>query len=100
MPSNKDIKNSWEKITLNSSYNQVIKYLNIYQYTKVMRIDDIGQYRQSGEIIDIFSPINDKPIRLNFNGDKIDTIKNIDIATQLSESKEKIFIYVQTTYTL
>ncbi len=46
-----------------------------------------GQFAMRGDILDIYSFGNDKPYRLEFFGEEIDSIRIFDPATQLSERK-------------
>ncbi len=48
-----------------------------------------GQFAMRGGILDIYSFGNDKPYRLEFFGDEIDSIRIFDPATQLSERRLK-----------
>jgi len=86
IPELDDVINSWSNVTLKSKYEDIIKILNKYNYTKVSKIEEPGQFRISGSIIDFFSITSDKPIRVNFFGDTIETLKEFDIRTQISES--------------
>lgn len=63
-------------------------------YERVDIVEGRGQFAQRGGIIDIFSPIDEEPIRIEFFGDEIDTIRSFDILTQRSQSKvDKTVIY-------
>jgi len=86
IPKLDDVIKSWSNVTLKSKYTDIINILNKYNYTKVSKIEEPGQFRISGSIIDFFSITSDKPIRLNFFGDSIETLKEFDIRTQISES--------------
>lgn len=53
-------------------------------YEQVNKIDQTLQFASRGDILDIFPVSHDKPIRIEFFGDEIDSIHYFDIATQLS----------------
>ncbi|MBD5390756.1 transcription-repair coupling factor [bacterium] len=53
-------------------------YENVYTITKT------GEFSRRGSIVDIFPLGSDKPIRLDFFGDEVDTIKYFDMETQRS----------------
>ena len=53
-------------------------------YQRVSKIDQSLQFASRGDIIDIFSVNHDNPIRIEFFGDEIDSIRYFDIATQSS----------------
>ena len=76
------IKDNYRVINSNSHYNDIIDILKIMKYERTDRILNKGEYAIKGSIIDIFSVIEDQPIRLSFDGDKTDFIKFFDIETQ------------------
>ena len=53
-------------------------------YQRVNKIDQSLEFASRGDIIDIFSVNHDNPIRIEFFGDEIDSIRYFDIATQSS----------------
>ena len=74
---------SWKRITKQSNYNELIDLLTSFGYQKTSKVEEFGQYRISGSIIDFFSIISNKPTRINFFEDKIETIKeNIGCLTE------------------
>ena len=84
IPTLNEISNSWIKISKQSNYNEIITTLISFGYHKTSKIEEPGQYRISGSIIDCFSIISNEPIRINFFGDQIETIKSFDPLTQIS----------------
>ncbi|EYE87897.1 transcription-repair coupling factor [Fervidicella metallireducens AeB] len=63
-------------------------------YERVDVIEGKGQFARRGGIIDIYSPIDNEPYRVEFFGDEIDTIRTFDIETQRSLNPvEEIVIY-------
>ena len=74
--------------------DEVVENLVIRGYKKCAITSEIGSFSVRGSIIDIF-PINEEePIRLNFFDNEIETIKKINIETQISkESIKEIDIY-------
>ncbi len=66
-------------------------------YSLVGKIDQSLQFAVRGEILDICSVNNDKPVRIEFFDDEIESIRFFDIATQTSTSKtERITILPAT----
>lgn len=62
-------------------------------YEPVYTIEKTGQFSKRGSILDIFPFGYQEPIRLDFFGDEIDTIKTFNIDTQRSiESIDKVEI--------
>jgi len=53
-------------------------------YSLVNKIDQSLQFAVRGDILDIFSVNTERPIRLEFYGDEIESIRLFDIATQTS----------------
>ena len=76
------IKDNYRVIDSNSHYNDIINILKLMKYERTDRILNKGEYTIKGSIIDIFSVIEDHPIRLSFDGDQTDFIKIFDIETQ------------------
>ena len=56
-------------------------------YEKVNKIDQTLQFASRGDILDIYPVSLDKPIRVEFFGDEIESIHYFDIATQLSKKE-------------
>lgn len=56
------------------------------------RVEDAGHYSFRGGIIDIFSPSNDYPTRIELFGDQIDSIRQFDSETQRSIEKCEEFV--------
>ncbi|MCP3103096.1 transcription-repair coupling factor [Myxococcus sp. K15C18031901] len=45
-------------------------------------VEDVGTFSVRGGLLDVFSPLYDKPVRLEFFGDTIDSIRAFDPQTQ------------------
>ena len=64
-----------------------------YGFTRVDFVHEPGQYSMRGGILDVFSYAENKPYRIDFFGDEIESIRRFDIASQLSTDKlEKVEI--------
>jgi len=73
-----------------------LKYGNIYdlnelrsnlvklKYERVDAIEGVGQFSVRGGIVDIFSPSESNPVRVEFFDDEVDSIRTIDLKTQRS----------------
>src|SRR5579863_7742343 len=55
-------------------------------YTQIDLVEMPGQFTRRGGILDIYSPEVDRPVRIEFFGDEIDTIRKFDPETQRSQS--------------
>lgn len=60
----------------------LIKTLDGYGYVRVDTVEGAGQYSLRGDILDVFVPDNDYPLRLEFFGDEIDAAGFFDTMTQ------------------
>ena len=65
----------------------LIKKLEQGGYQRVPVVEDIGDYAVRGNVIDIFPPIYQSPVRLEFFGDFVESIRYFDPLTQMSNSK-------------
>ena len=84
IPRLNEISNSWKNISKQSNYNDIITNLTLFGYKKTSKVEEPGQYRVSGSIIDFFSSTSNKPVRINFFDNEIETIKSYDPITQIS----------------
>ncbi len=84
------------KLKVNHSYSieNIVSTLTKLSFTRVNKIDQGLQFALRGDILDVF-PINyEKPIRIEFFDDTIESIKFFSLDTQLSsESLEELIIY-------
>jgi transcription-repair coupling factor (superfamily II helicase) len=55
-------------------------------YTQRDLVEMPGQFTRRGGILDVYSPESDRPVRIEFFGDEIDTIRKFDPETQRSQS--------------
>ncbi len=77
-------------------YDDIIETLIQYGYSREARVDSFGQFSVKGSIIDIFLPSFENPLRLDFFGDTLESIREFDINTQVSTGDgiiEEITIY-------
>lgn len=83
-------KDRFKKHVLNLEYNKdydfnkLIKDLIFLGYERVDYIEGAGQFAVRGGIIDIFSPDNINPYRIEFFGEEIDSIRFFDAKNQRS----------------
>ncbi len=55
-------------------------------YTRMDLVEMPGQFTRRGGILDVYSPESDRPVRIEFFGDEIETIRKFDPETQRSQS--------------
>ena len=99
----KDFKDNSFEINLDTeiSFNNLQKKLVNMGYKKVESVDVVGEFSKRGSIVDIFSPLSEKPVRLDFFDDELDSIRLFDESTQKSLKKvDKIEIYPTSDFFL
>lgn len=64
-----------------------IRWLIDNGFCRVDYVYEPGQFAVRGSILDVFGFSNEKPYRLDFFGDDIESIRTFNIETQLSEEK-------------
>ncbi|HBC29666.1 MAG TPA: hypothetical protein DC024_00255, partial [Clostridiales bacterium] len=64
--------------------NELRSCLIKLKYERVDAIEGVGQFSVRGGIIDIFSPSEANPVRVEFFDDEVDSIRLIDLKTQRS----------------
>ena len=55
-------------------------------YTRMDLVEMPGHFTRRGGILDVYSPESDRPVRIEFFGDEIETIRKFDPETQRSQS--------------
>ena len=63
---------------------KLIKILDKLEYKQVTTVTTTGEYAIRGFIVDIFVTLEEHPIRLEFFGNKIESIRTFDENTQMS----------------
>jgi transcription-repair coupling factor (superfamily II helicase) len=61
-------------------------HLGSVGYTQMDLVEMPGQFTRRGGILDVYSPEADRPVRIEFFGDEIETIRKFDPETQRSQS--------------
>ena len=77
------------KVDTEYSIEFINELLIEYNFEKVDFVYEPGQFAVRGGIVDVFSYSNDKPYRIEFFGDEVDTIRTFDPVNQLSIAKHK-----------
>ena len=80
----------------NTGYNELIEYLDLFEYSKDKFVENPGQFSQRGAIIDFWSYSEKNPVRLEFDGDFIESIRyfdpesqrSVEITTEITLSKQ------------
>ena len=76
------------------SFTKIVEFLVENGYENSYLIEKKGQYSRRGDILDIFPPDLENPVRLEFFGDELESIRVFDIDSQISvEKMEEIKIF-------
>lgn len=89
LPDKDTIEQKTTKIQIGGelSYNDLIEYLNLLVYTKDKFVEAPGYYSQRGSIIDFWSYSEKNPVRLEYDGDFLESIRYFDPESQRSIDK-------------
>jgi transcription-repair coupling factor (superfamily II helicase) len=64
----------------------LLRHLNTVGYSSSDVVEMPGQYALRGGILDVYSPEADRPLRIEFFGDEVESIRKFDPATQRSST--------------
>ena len=94
LPSNKNKHEYQLKLHINDSFKreELLEKLDSFGYKRDSIVSATGEYAVRGYIIDIFPIESDHPIRIEFFGDDIDSIRFFNENTQLSTGNLDSFI--------
>ncbi len=89
LPSKNAIDKNTTKVEIggNLTYNDLIEYFNSINYNRDKYVDSPGDYAVRGSIIDFWSYSEKQPVRLEFDGDFIESIRHFDPDSQRSLDK-------------
>lgn len=75
-----------KKITIKDkiTYNEILSIIEKFGYTKTSIVTTTGEYSVRGYIIDVFLLDEDHPIRFEFFGDELESIRTFDESSQIS----------------
>jgi len=71
----------------NQSPEDLVYKLVAAGYVREDPVGAVGEFSMRGGIIDVWSPGQDRPVRIEFFGDEIDSMRGFDPDTQLSTSQ-------------
>src|SRR6202165_247749 len=66
--------------------DNLFAHLNTVGYTAADVVEMPGEYALRGGILDVYSPEAERPVRIEFFGDEVDSIRKFDPASQRSSS--------------
>jgi transcription-repair coupling factor (superfamily II helicase) len=65
---------------------KLLQHLNTVGYSATDVVEMPGQYAARGGILDVYSPEADRPVRIEFFGDEIESMRKFDPASQRSSN--------------
>ena len=88
-PSKENLNRSTTKIQLGGelAFEELIEYLNLIGYQKDQYVETPGEFSIRGSIVDFWSYSEHNPVRLEFDGDFIESIRYFDPESQRSIEK-------------
>ena len=66
--------------------DSLLAHLNTVGYTSADVVEMPGQYALRGGILDVYSPEAERPVRIEFFGDEVESIRRFDPASQRSSN--------------
>jgi transcription-repair coupling factor (superfamily II helicase) len=81
-----ELKESLLSLFIGEEVNRepLIHFLQENGYTSVRIVEERGDFSLRGGIIDIYTPFYEEPLRLEFDGDRLESIRRFDPETQRS----------------
>ena len=73
--------------------NALIARLADHGFERVPTVREVGEFAVRGGILDLFVPGTDEPLRLDFFGDTLETVRSFDPATQRTTGQRREFIF-------
>lgn len=77
--------------------SQITDVLLTSGYSRSDMVEGVGQFSVRGGILDLFSPDDDSPIRIEFWGDTVETMSHFDIVSQRRTDKVDEFTIMPST---
>ncbi|MEM1378272.1 MAG: transcription-repair coupling factor, partial [Pseudomonadota bacterium] len=74
-----------------ASMNDLIEAASKNGFERVPTVREVGEFAVRGGILDIFAPGFEEPVRLDFFGDQLETVRSFDPATQRTTKQREGF---------
>ena len=88
LPAQKNLESSTIKLKDNLNLNEFADLLIRFGYECVDIVESVGEFSIRGEVIDIYGVNMDDPVRILLFGDEVESIRNYNTATQISNKNE------------
>lgn len=66
---------------------ELVRRLVRFGFRRVALVEEVGDFAQRGGLIDFFTPGSDAPVRVEFFGNEVDTIRQFDVSSQRTTSR-------------
>ena len=88
LPTQKNLESSTIKLKDSLNLSEFADLLIRFGYECVDIVESVGEFSIRGEVIDIYGVNMDDPIRILLFGDEVESIRNYNTATQISNKNE------------
>ena len=88
LPTQKNLESSTIKLKDNLNLSDFADLLIRFGYECVDIVESVGEFSIRGEVIDIYGVNMDDPVRILLFGDEVESIRNYNTATQISNKNE------------
>ena len=88
LPTQKNLESSTIRLKDNLNLNEFTDLLIRFGYECVDIVESVGEFSIRGEVIDIYGVNMDDPVRILLFGDEVESIRNYNTATQISNKNE------------
>ena len=79
----------------------LVSHLEAVGYLRLEPVEMVGQFSVRGGIVDVFSPESPRPVRLEFFGDQLESIREFDVQSQRSTGpREEVTLLPLTDFPL
>ncbi|MEB2283537.1 MAG: transcription-repair coupling factor [Polyangiaceae bacterium UTPRO1] len=73
---------------------ELVRHLVDWGYLRVPVVEDVGEFSVRGGLIDVFTPLDSEPFRLELDGDRIESIRTFAPDTQRSAAPREEVVLV------
>jgi transcription-repair coupling factor (superfamily II helicase) len=70
----------------------LVAKLNAGGYQRTTLVEGKGEFSLRGHVLDVFPPLENQPLRLEFDGDDLESVRTFDPASQRSTGRKDAFV--------
>ncbi len=78
---------------------ELASWLADHRFERLELVEAPGDFARRGDILDVFAPGENRPVRIEFFGDTVESIRSFDISTQRSETRLESFTICAAPHT-